>query len=98
MKRWMAILATYLSLIKAVRDYDKKYHVTEKLKRSAEKLPSKLGDAVGALQSVTVGVFSALVQLLTVLVLTFFLLLDGKRIVEWVFRELGPVHGPRIRG
>jgi predicted PurR-regulated permease PerM len=82
---------------KTVRDYDKKYHVTEKLRASAAKLPAKLGDAVGALQSVTVGVFSALVQLLTVLVMTFFMLLDGKRMVDWVFKELGPERGPRYR-
>ena len=82
---------------KQIRDYDKKYHVTEKLQKSATKLPTKLGDAVGALRSVTVGVFSALVQLITVLVLAFFLLLDGKRIVSWAFEELGPVHGPRVK-
>jgi predicted PurR-regulated permease PerM len=132
MKRWMAILATYLSLLAAVfvvgllvvppivnetnkfvshvptyiqdlrknkqiRDYDQKYHVTQKLQTSAAKLPSKLGSAVGALRDVTVGVFSALVQLITVLVMTFFLLLDGARVAEWVFRELGPVRGPRWR-
>ncbi|MEA2374262.1 MAG: hypothetical protein QOD53_725 [Thermoleophilaceae bacterium] len=130
--RWLAILATYLSLLlavfvlgllvvppivnetnklvknvpgyvddlrqnKQIREYDQKYHVTAKLKESALKLPSKLGSAVGALQDVTVGVFSALVQLLTVLVMTFFLLLDGKRITEWGFRELGPARGPRVR-
>jgi predicted PurR-regulated permease PerM len=132
LKRWLAILTTYLAMLlavfvlgllvvppivnetnkfvknvphyvddlrnnKTIRDYDKKYHVTAKLKEGATKLPAKLGTAVGALQDVTVGVFSALVQLVTVLVLTFFLLLDGKRIVNWVFDELGPARGPRLR-
>jgi predicted PurR-regulated permease PerM len=132
LKRWLAILTTYLSLLlavflvgllvlppivnetnrfvknvpvyvddleksKTIREYDKKYHVTDKLREGADKLPARLDDAVGALQSVTVGVFSALVQLITVLVLAFFLLLDGKRIVTWVFDELGPVRGPRAR-
>jgi predicted PurR-regulated permease PerM len=82
---------------KTIRDYDEKYHVTEKLRTGAEKLPSRLGDALGALQSVTVGVFSALVQLITVLVMAFFMLLDGKRAIAWVFRELGPARGPRWR-
>jgi predicted PurR-regulated permease PerM len=82
---------------KTIRDYDEKYHVTQKLEESAKKLPSRLGDALGALQSVTVGVFSALVQLITVLVMTFFMLLDGKGALAWVFRELGPVRGPRYR-
>jgi predicted PurR-regulated permease PerM len=82
---------------KTVRDYDKKYHVTEKLQEGAQKLPNHVRDAVGALQTVTVGVFSALVQLITVLVMAFFMLLDGRKAVEWVFRELGPARGPRYR-
>jgi predicted PurR-regulated permease PerM len=82
---------------KTVRDYDKKYHVTEKLRQGALQLPTKLGSAVGALQTVTVGVFSALVQLITVLVMAFFMLLDGKRGIDWMFEELGPARGPRYR-
>ena len=132
MKRWMAILATYLSLLgavvlvgmlvvppivsqtnnfvknvpryvndlqknKTIRSYDRRYHITTKLRKEAERLPSRLGSAVGALRSVTVGVFSALVQLITVLTLAFFLLLDGKRITAWAYEELGPVRGPRVR-
>ncbi|MEA2397364.1 MAG: hypothetical protein QOK25_920 [Thermoleophilaceae bacterium] len=131
-KRWVAILATYLSLLlavflvgllvvppivnetnrlvknvpgyiddlrknKQIREYDQKYHITEKLKSSALKLPSKLGSAVGALRSVTVGIFSAIVQLVTVLVMAFFLLNDGKRMADWTFEELGPARGPRAR-
>ena len=132
LRRGLAILATYLSLLlavfvvgllivppivsetnqfvknvphyvddlthnKTIRKYDRKYHISAKLKKEATKLPSRLGSALGALRDVTVGVFSALVQLITVLTLTFFLLLDGKRITEWVFRELGPARGPRVR-
>ena len=132
LKRWLAILATYLTMLlavfglgllivppivsqtnkfiknvphyvddlqknKTIRDYDRKYHIIQKLKEGAAKLPSRVGDAVGALRSVTVGVFSALVQLITVLVMAFFMLLDGKRIVAWVFRELGPDRGSRAR-
>ncbi|MFL5779958.1 MAG: AI-2E family transporter [Thermoleophilaceae bacterium] len=82
---------------KTVRDYDKKYHVTEKLREGALKLPTKLGSAVGALQTVTVGVFSALVQLITVLVMAFFMLLDGKKGLNWAFEQLSPARGPRYR-
>jgi predicted PurR-regulated permease PerM len=80
-----------------LREYDDKYQITEKLREQAESLPSRLGDAAGALQSVTVGVFSALVQLVTVLVMTFLLLLDGRRVVDWAIRELGPERGSRVR-
>jgi predicted PurR-regulated permease PerM len=79
-----------------VRKYDNKYHVTEKLNREARKLPSRLGTAASALTSVTVGVFSALFQLVTVLVLTFFFLLDGKRMVGWGLRQIPPERAQRI--
>ena len=65
-----------------LREYDDKYDITNKLEDQASSLPSRLGDAAGALQAVTVGVFSTILQLVTVLTITFFLLLDGGRIVE----------------
>jgi predicted PurR-regulated permease PerM len=71
-----------------VRKYDNKYHITDRLDREAKKLPNRLGDAASALTSVTVGVFSAIFQLVTVLVLAFFFLLDGKRMVGWGLRQL----------
>ena len=49
---------------KSFRKYDNRYHISKKLNEQAQKLPSRLGDAAGALQSVTVGVFSAIVQLI----------------------------------
>jgi predicted PurR-regulated permease PerM len=78
------------------RKYDNRYHISQKLNEQAAKLPSRLGDAAGALQSVTVGVFSALVQLVTVLTMTFFLLKDGDRIVGFLLRLLGE-REPRFR-
>src|SRR3954447_6564310 len=57
---------------KSFRKYDNRYHISRKLNEHAQKLPSRLGDAAGALQSVTVGVFSAIVQLVTVLTMAFF--------------------------
>src|SRR5881227_1903863 len=42
---------------KTFRDYDNRYHITQKLTEQAKQLPSKLGDAAGTLRDVTVGVF-----------------------------------------
>jgi predicted PurR-regulated permease PerM len=42
-------------------------------------------------------VFSAAIQLVTVLTLVFFLLLDGKRLVNFIFRLMGPTREPRFR-
>ena len=77
--------------------YDEEYNISEELREQAAQLPATVADAAGTLRDVTVGVFSALIQLISVLVIAFFLLLDGKRIVDWGIRELGPVRGSRVR-
>ena len=74
---------------KTFRKYDEKYSITKKLNEQAKKLPQRLGDAAGALESVTVGVFSAVLKLVTVLTITFFLLLDGGRLPGVAARMLG---------
>jgi predicted PurR-regulated permease PerM len=82
---------------KTFRKYDDKYNVTPKLKEQAQKLPTHLSDAVSGLRTVTVGIFGALVQLVTILVMTFFLLNDGKRMLRFGLRELGPDRGERLQ-
>ena len=82
---------------KQFRKYDDKYHISNKLNEQAKKLPSHLGEAAGALQSVTVGIFGAIVQLVTVLTMTFFLLLDGERIAAFLMRIRGPTNEERYR-
>lgn len=82
---------------KTFRKYDDKYHISKKLNAQAAKLPSKLGSAASTLQDVTVGVFGALVKLVTVLTMTFFLLLDGGRLVGWLLRIRGPTEEERLR-
>jgi predicted PurR-regulated permease PerM len=79
------------------REYDDKYDITEKLTEQAEELPSKLGDAAGTLRDVTVGVFSRFVQLFSILVITFFLLMEGSRILDFCYRQLSPQREERMR-
>ena len=82
---------------KTFRKYDDKYHISKKLNQQAAKLPSKLGSAASTLQDVTVGVFGALVKLVTVLTMTFFLLADGGRLIGWLLRIRGPTEEERLR-
>jgi predicted PurR-regulated permease PerM len=79
------------------REYDDEYDITDKLQEQAEDLPSRLGDAAGTLRDVTVGVFSRFVQLFSILVITFFLLMEGNRILEFVYRQLSPQREVRMR-
>jgi len=82
----------------AIREFDNKYDITSKLRDEAEKLPEKLGDAAGALQSIAAGAVNAAFQLLTILTMTFFLLLDGKRIANWLITRSGRHREERLRG
>ena len=77
------------------REYDDKYEITPKLKDQAEQLPQRLGDAASGLRTVTVGIFGVIIQLVTILVMTFFLLNDGKRMIRWAAAELGDERGRR---
>ncbi|HUR83844.1 MAG TPA: AI-2E family transporter [Solirubrobacteraceae bacterium] len=82
---------------RTIRDLDNKYDVTTKLQDEAQKLPDKLGDAAGALQSIAAGVVNAAFQLLTILTMTFFLLLDGRRISDFLIRRFGRGREERLR-
>jgi predicted PurR-regulated permease PerM len=79
------------------RDYNEKYDIVPKLKEQADELPSKLGDAVGTLRDVTVGVFDRFVQLFSILVITFLLLMDGPKILEFAYRQMPPEREARLR-
>ncbi len=79
------------------RDYDDEYNITDNLTEQAEELPSRLGDAAGTLRDVTVGVFTSFVQLFAILVIAFFLLMDGRRMLEFFYNQLPPEREKRMR-
>ena len=60
-------------------------------------LPARLAAAVGPLVSVTVGVVGSVYATITILLLTFFLLLDGERFVAAFLRLVAPAQRPRLR-
>jgi predicted PurR-regulated permease PerM len=80
-----------------IRRYDDQYDLSGTLIEQAETLPSRLDEAVGALQAVTIGVFSTIIQLITVLTVTFFLLKDGRRIISWLLDQMTPDSRARYR-
>ena len=68
-----------------LRRLEEDYDVAGTLRRQAERLPARLGDAAGVLSKVGLGAVNSLFQLFTILVLTAFLLGSGRR---WVQRAL----------
>jgi predicted PurR-regulated permease PerM len=60
-------------------ELNQKFDITSKLKSAASDLPSKLGGAAGEARTLTVSLLNNLVAGVTILVLAFFLLIDGDR-------------------
>jgi predicted PurR-regulated permease PerM len=90
---------TYVAKLRqnrTLRQYDNRYHITQKIQAEAANLPQQLGQSAGALSNVTVGVFSAVFQLITVLTIAFFLLLDGERLFNAGLRIFRPAHAARL--
>jgi len=64
------------------RHYDDRYHISAKLVHDAHRLPEILAKLAGPLKDVTVGAFSFVSQLITVLAVTFLLTSHGREYVD----------------
>jgi predicted PurR-regulated permease PerM len=64
-----------------LRKLNKDYDITEKLQKEADKLPSRLGGAATTLRDVGIAIVNSLFALVTILVLTAFMLGSGR---QWV--------------
>jgi predicted PurR-regulated permease PerM len=66
---------------KQFQDLNAKYHITAKLSEEGATLPSHLSSGASTLGSFTVSILEHLIAAITVITLTFFLLLDGRGMV-----------------
>ena len=69
-----------------LRDINEDYDVTEKIEEEAGKLPSKIGDAAGVLRDVGFGLVNSIFALITILILTAFILGGGRRWIHYGLR------------
>lgn len=79
------------------QDLNHKYDITRTLNDQASTIPSKLGGAATDVQSITVSVLEHLLAAITILALTFFLLLDGRQQGERLLGRLEPDAAARWR-
>jgi predicted PurR-regulated permease PerM len=80
-----------------LREINRDYDITSKLEEEAAKLPDRLGGAAGTLRDVGFGIVNSLFALITILVMTAFLLANGR---AWTDRALGtrpPEQRERLR-
>jgi predicted PurR-regulated permease PerM len=98
---------------KTLRNINEDYDVTEKIEEEAGKLPSKIGDAAGVLRDVGFGLVNSIFALVTILILTAFILGGGRgwlhyglrfvpedraRRLERVFERVGRAVGNYVAG
>jgi predicted PurR-regulated permease PerM len=62
-----------------LRSLNEDYNITDELEKQAGKLPDQLGGAAGTLRDVGLGIVNSLFALITILVLTAFLLANGRK-------------------
>ena len=67
------------------------------LRAQAQELPGQLSVAAGPLLTVTRGIFGSVTALVSILLLTFFLLLDNDRFIEAGLTLFNPAQRPRLR-
>lgn len=81
---------------KTLRSINDDYNVTERLQQEAEKLPAKLGGAASTLRDVGVGIVNSIFALVTILILTAFMLGSGRRWIAAGLRYLPEDRAERI--
>jgi predicted PurR-regulated permease PerM len=82
---------------KRLRKLNNDYNITDKLQQEAGKLPGKLGGAAKTLRDVGFGVVNSIFALVTILILTAFLLGSGRTWVERAIQLQPPGRQGRIR-
>jgi len=79
------------------QDLNHKYNITSTLKSQASSIPSELGNAAGDVRDVTVSILEHLIAAITILALTFFLLLDGRQQGERFLERFDDDTAERLR-
>ena len=80
-----------------LREINKDYDITSKLEDEAGKLPNRLGGAAGTLRDVGFGIVNSLFAAITILVLTAFILSNGRNWTDAAIRSRPPEQRERLR-
>ena len=80
-----------------LRNLNEDYDITGKLEEEAGKLPERLGGAAGTLRDIGFGIVSSLFALLTILVMTAFLLGSGHRWTDQIINSRPADQRQRLR-
>src|ERR1700742_620142 len=90
-------ISNYVQDNDRLREINRDYNITQNLQQEAEKLPQKLGGAAKTLRDVGFGIVSSAFALITILVLTAFLLSNGRNWTDMALAARRPDQAVRIR-
>jgi predicted PurR-regulated permease PerM len=87
----------YVEKNRTLRKLNRDYDITAKLQEEAGKLPAKLGGAAKTLRDVGIGIVNSIFALVTILILTAFLLGSGRQWVDRLLELQPPGRRQRMR-
>jgi len=79
-----------------LRRLDEDFQITEALTNQARTLPGRAGDAAAALGDVGLGIVNSAFALITILILSVFLVSSGGKWLSWLINQGPPRHAPRL--
>jgi predicted PurR-regulated permease PerM len=94
--RYVQDVRDYVEKNKRLRKLERDYKITDKLEKEAGKLPERLGGAAGVLGDIGFGLVNRIFALVTILVLTAFLLGSGHRWVRMALELQPPERARRL--
>jgi predicted PurR-regulated permease PerM len=95
--RYADDVTKYVHDNETLRNLNEDYDITTKLEDEAEKLPSRLGGAAGTLRDIGLGIVNSVFALLTILVMTAFLLGSGPMWVNQLIASRPEQQRERLR-
>lgn len=95
--QYAADVTEFVNENETLRNLDEDYDITAKLEEEASKLPGQLGNATETLSGIGVGLINSVFALVTILILSIFLVSGGARWVEKILAAQDPAHRERMR-
>jgi predicted PurR-regulated permease PerM len=87
----------YIEKNRTLKGLQQKYDIGGQLQKKASELPAKVGDAATVLGNIGLGLVNSIFQLVTILILTAFMLGGGRRWVDAALQYQPPDRAARLR-
>jgi predicted PurR-regulated permease PerM len=96
MPQYAADVTDFVGRNQTLNDLNDKYDFTSEIENAAKELPSKIGDAANILKDIGVGIVNSVFAVITILVLSIFMVGGGPRWKDAFLRSQSPDRAKRI--